>query len=203
MSLRTMFQRPPQPYAWFKYQFVSLHVMATYEGRLTQALISIEDGAVAWWQFSGHVEGPDAFLIVHLTAEEADAVAAADPYEGFLEPVRRELRDPDALMLVMAEGGNHHVLPFQVPRTIYEAQFAELLDACALRAPGWMDRAMESMALTIEAYKSRLDRDTSKQVKESGNVLGRLQAERQQLTDERSFAERAGGFLASPDLSPV
>jgi len=203
MSLDTMFRRTPQPpYAWCKYPFGPTHVMASYEGRLTQALISVDDGAVGWWQFDGHMEGPDAVLVVHLTAKEADAVAVADPYDGFLEPVRRELRDPDALIIVRTEEETH-VLPFQVPRTVYEAQFAELLDACALRAPGWMDRTMDSINLTIEAYKSRRDRDTPKQAKESENVLGRLQNERQQLNDERSYAERAGGFLVSPDLSPV
>ncbi len=202
MSLRELFRPTPKPYAWFEHQFGPTHVMASYQGRPTQALIPVDDGAVGWWQFDGHTEGPDAVLIVHLTAKEADAVAVADPYEGFLEPVRRELKDPDALIIVRT-GEETHALPFQIPRTVYEAQFAELLDACALRAPGWMDRTVDSINLTIEAYKSRRDRDTPKQAKESEDALGRLRDERQQLNDERSYAERAGGFLVSPDLSPV
>jgi len=202
MSLREMFRPTPKPYAWLKYSLLSAHGIASYEGHATQALISVEDGAVSWWQFSGHIEGPDAVLVVHLTAKEADAVAMSDPYEGFLEPVRRELKDPDALIIVRTKEQTH-VMPFQVPRTVYEAEFAELLDACALRAPGWTDRVLEAMTLTVEAHKARRNREAETQAKETKYVGGEDQNKRQQLTDELSFAERASGFIASPDLSPV
>lgn len=92
------------------------------------------DGAVLVWQFDS-TPGAIPILFVRLTEDEANAVYAADPYTvGVLEPIRRHIANPWAVLAV-ERGGAVDVRPFQINKRVSEDAFVADLDATAAESP--------------------------------------------------------------------
>lgn len=95
------------------------------------------DGALLIWVFDSK-PGSIPFLFVRLTEEEANAVYAADPYTvGMLEPVRRHITTPWAVLAVERDGAVD-VTPYRINKHSSEGDFIAELDAAtaALLAGG-------------------------------------------------------------------
>ena len=92
--------------------------------------INEADGALLFWTFDSE-RGKRHTLAVRLTEDEANKVYNADPCSvGILEPVRRRITDPWAVLLVQ-HGENRHARPYRIPRFRSEKAFIANLDRAA------------------------------------------------------------------------
>lgn len=117
-----------------------------------------DDGAMLVWLFD-RKPGASQALFVRLTEAEADAVYSADPYSvGLLEPVRRHLKHPWAVLAVKC-GAEIHATPWRIPRFTSEDGFIELLDGAAATCPVFMLADRREMVPEVQVFAQNIARD--------------------------------------------
>ncbi|UVT31524.1 hypothetical protein SEA_MASK_92 [Mycobacterium phage Mask] len=122
------------------------------------APVGESDGAVLAWGFDMK---PGAFhtLFVRLTEDEANRVYAADPLSvGVLEPVRRRMVYPWAVLAVRC-GRDLYAAPFRIPRRGTEAAFVEALDNAAATCPAYMLAHRRDVVPDAQVFAQRFSRD--------------------------------------------
>ncbi|MFE3748236.1 hypothetical protein ACFXO5_23695, partial [Bacillus subtilis] len=128
-------------------------------------VIKLHRGALLDWVFDEPDETTSCHLLVYLTDRESQRVVDAPQHQGMLEPVRRRMIDPGAILAVNREV-DQEVRRFLIPRAGTEQEFvADLLIAAGSIAQFKMDVAYalsESLQATLtehEQQRRRSDED--------------------------------------------
>lgn len=105
-----------------------------HNGTATQVIVRDGRRFTLLWTFDPEgVDGRSLQLAIYLTKAEAKKVLLADPLvEGVLEPVRRKLSDPSALLIAWGESDHKSLVSrYSIPRDGTECEFISDLDAAA------------------------------------------------------------------------
>lgn len=103
-------------------------VLCVWDGAATLFLSPTDRGAIVWWEFDQDEDDSIFVLVAHLSNDEAQAVFAAPPNVGALEPVRARMVDDRALVVRRRPSGRITSILVRVPRTVPESEFSTFLD---------------------------------------------------------------------------
>lgn len=125
-------------------------VLGKWDGVANILLFPIPSGALLWWMFEDH-DGTSLGVFVHLADDEAQAVFEhSGAGAGLLEPVRKTLADPNALVWSIDGDAGLKVAPFFVVPYVDEQVFTDMLWNAA-------EATMEPLAkLAEQAYSLHL-----------------------------------------------
>ncbi|MBY8861108.1 hypothetical protein K7711_31850 [Nocardia sp. CA2R105] len=100
-------------------------ILNHWDGVPSIMLFKIPSGAILWWMFDE--DGDEQLgLFAHLTHDEAQAVFEGSLSEGLLEPIRKTMSYPEAVVWAIRRNGMY-AAEFMIPTKSGEPEFANLV----------------------------------------------------------------------------
>ncbi|MBY6411711.1 hypothetical protein HQ346_12820 [Rhodococcus sp. BP-252] len=184
--------RKPRPFAWMSEP--AFENIVRLRGH--SYLVKLKTGAVLVWRFEED-DGWEASLHVHLTNAESQKVFDTERTEGMIEAVRKNLKDPWALLAVSDSTGDH-VRRFRVPRWGNEHEFAEELRIAAASTPEYQANILFSIQAEMDSLKKQISEIVSardaliaERDKERERLRQRLERVKLDNREESDFVKNA------------